>query len=1124
MNRFFTIAVGLVAFWCGIAVAGELNDYNPYDYSIPDNCNSVNSDLLLSGAPSDAKITKVKTYYEIYHSRWSDLKIWLTAYYGGGWHDFILHEQGSISGNGWLKDTKDNLTTWNGASPNQTWYLAVKDCVTGQTGYIAFFELWITYQANEPPSSPYNPNPSAGAPNVSRTTDLSWSCSDPNSDVIYYTAYFEKDDSSPDNMIKNDATGASADPGTLVYSSHYYWQIKADDHKGGVTWGPVWDFYTEAAPIVDGEITTVSFDKTQVKRGQETINATITIRNTGNQNWTFYVGGSSIKQGDVSWYDWSPSRASKTLSVGQSGTVNLSWSPSASVPIGTYGFFSKIFMYSTGDEFVDDDWREAAFSVDNPTLSLNGRIAYHSYSGYLAAPVGGADGNIFIYNLNTTDQRNLTGSHPVQNCMNPHFSPDGSKITFMAIQSGSPRAYSSLEIYLYDLAEEQLLRLTHNSIADEDPKFAPNGRTIVFKRNGQIWTMGTDGSNEQQVTTTSDEKSGPNFSPDGSKIVYWSNAGSAADIWWMSANGQNPSEIVASTGIQEYYPIFRDLDRILYTRWESISDQHDKVYQYSIGTAQNDRLQINVTGTEDSDPFPVSSTLIGFSSQRSGGKGGWDVYIGESTNSTYYSISQINSVHHDLGGTFSPYRYARKVIVVAPTDGANIIIGTTYLLTVRASSDGGTWVGANPSVTFSGPTTQTFTGLNDDGINGDQNAGDGIYSRTVTLPSTGGAYFVASNAVSSDNSLQNNIVSQNVSITLSEGTGSLQVTISPQGAIDAGAQWRRIGTFAWRNSGYTESSIPVGEATVEFKSVTGWNAPPNQGVTIDNGQTTHASGTYTQQTGSLQMMINPQGAIDAGAQWRRMGTSTWRNSSYTESSIPVGEATLEFKSVTGWNTPTNQQVTISADQTTTASGTYIRLYSISGKLYWDSSGTQAPISNAKILLSNEARAIWADTSDASGAYSFMSVLRDNYCLKAAPHSNCLYDLDTSFFDTLTDVNVTGKNIFFPSGPLGAPTDVEELESPSLPEHFLLSQNRPNPFNPSTRIEFSLPRSTYVEICIFNIEGRRIRTLVSEHLSAGYKAVSWDGVDDAGREVSSGVYFYRLVTKDFTDSKKMILLK
>ena len=100
-------------------------------------------------------------------------------------------------------------------------------------------------------------------------------------------------------------------------------------------------------------------------------------------------------------------------------------------------------------------------------------------------------------------------------------------------------------------------------------------------------------------------------------------------------------------------------------------------------------------------------------------------------------------------------------------------------------------------------------------------------------------------------------------------SGSLQVTITPQGAIDAGAQWRVDGGV-WHGSGETQTELLVGQHTVEFSDVAGWTKPGNQAVTISEGQTATVTGTYsaTGPTGSLQVTISPQGAIDAGAQWR----------------------------------------------------------------------------------------------------------------------------------------------------------------------------------------------------------------------------------------------------------------
>jgi len=93
-----------------------------------------------------------------------------------------------------------------------------------------------------------------------------------------------------------------------------------------------------------------------------------------------------------------------------------------------------------------------------------------------------------------------------------------------------------------------------------------------------------------------------------------------------------------------------------------------------------------------------------------------------------------------------------------------------------------------------------------------------------------------------------------------------------------------------------------------------------------------------------------------------------------------------------------------------------------------------------------------------------------------------------------------------------------------PTAFLLAQNYPNPFNPTTNIEFLLSRPEQVKIEIFNILGQKVRTLVDQYLKAGHKVVDWDGKDDLGKGVSSGIYFYRIKTSEFSQTKKMVLLR
>jgi hypothetical protein len=105
------------------------------------------------------------------------------------------------------------------------------------------------------------------------------------------------------------------------------------------------------------------------------------------------------------------------------------------------------------------------------------------------------------------------------------------------------------------------------------------------------------------------------------------------------------------------------------------------------------------------------------------------------------------------------------------------------------------------------------------------------------------------------------------------------------------------------------------------------------------------------------------------------------------------------------------------------------------------------------------------------------------------------------------------------------TDVEEEgEGEARPSEFSLHDNYPNPFNPETVIGYSIPEACLVRLEIFNVLGQRIRTLVEEEQAAGTSEVVWDGKDETGDQVASGVYFYKLKAEDFSQTKKMVLIR
>ncbi len=104
------------------------------------------------------------------------------------------------------------------------------------------------------------------------------------------------------------------------------------------------------------------------------------------------------------------------------------------------------------------------------------------------------------------------------------------------------------------------------------------------------------------------------------------------------------------------------------------------------------------------------------------------------------------------------------------------------------------------------------------------------------------------------------------------------------------------------------------------------------------------------------------------------------------------------------------------------------------------------------------------------------------------------------------------------------TKLSESSHPVVPNGFILEQNYPNPFNPITEIGFSLPKMSKVKLTVYNVLGQEVITLIESSLPSGNHKVTWDGRNELGSAVGSGIYFYRLATDDFEGKRKMILLK
>ncbi len=109
-------------------------------------------------------------------------------------------------------------------------------------------------------------------------------------------------------------------------------------------------------------------------------------------------------------------------------------------------------------------------------------------------------------------------------------------------------------------------------------------------------------------------------------------------------------------------------------------------------------------------------------------------------------------------------------------------------------------------------------------------------------------------------------------------------------------------------------------------------------------------------------------------------------------------------------------------------------------------------------------------------------------------------------------------------PLEPVTSLEESENPNLITDFSSVHNYPNPFNPSTEISFKVNKTSQININIFDITGKFVKSLINKPFSAGHHSLKWDGKNDSQKAVSSGIYFYKISSQNQSETKRMILVR
>jgi|GEM_PF-1523083 len=294
-----------------------------------------------------------------------------------------------------------------------------------------------------------------------------------------------------------------------------------------------------------------------------------------------------------------------------------------------------------------------------------GMLAFHSYTDY-----GSGDGRLFIYDFETNLLQEVSRNWNLQHTLNGHFSPDGSDLVFMAQPKGHS-SYSDWNVYIWKVGSEEgpEILTPFYSIPDEDPKYFADGRRVVFKQNGDIKII--ELNTKQLSSVTSDgftvEESMPYPTFDGNKIVYAKNSA----IFIIDVNGKNDQALTKKGDFGSYYPIMNDDASFFYVRWASEFNHHDEICLCNILTGLSVVCPFNNLNDDDSDPYPVKNTdYVFFSSNRAGGRGGWDIYLGNHQTGQVWSLNPfgINTSKMELGSAY----FTKNASAVTKVDESSI--------------------------------------------------------------------------------------------------------------------------------------------------------------------------------------------------------------------------------------------------------------------------------------------------------------------------------------------------------------------------------------------------------------------------------------------------------------------
>ncbi len=407
--------------------------------------------------------------------------------------------------------------------------------------------------------------------------------------------------------------------------------------------------------------------------------------------------------------------------------------------------------------------------------------------------------------------------------------------------------------------------------------------------------------------------------------------------------------------------------------------------------------------------------------------------------------------------------------------------GTLYHVRAYATNSVGTSYGGDS--TFTTLTTPTVTTTTITAITSTTASGGGA------IPDSGGATITAKGVCWNTSTLPTTANSKTTDSTGATSFTSSLTSLTPGALYHVRAYaTNSVGTSYGSESDFTTLITPT-VTTSAITSITSTTASSGGNVTSDGGATVTARGVC----------------------W-----STSTNPTVANSHITNGTGTGAFtSSITGLDPDSTYYVRAYATNSVgTAYGNQfsfitLKAYTISGYVRSGGEGVEGVVLNG---LPGD------PLTDTTGYFS--AIVDSGSHWTVIPTANgCTFQPDNRIYVAVSfdyaDQDYT--ETCFSEG-------IDEDKDNLVPKEYQLSQNHPNPFNPTTEIKFGLPQNSHVTLKIYNVVGQEVITLLDRNLSAGIYQIRWNGVDNSGRTVSSGVYFFRMQAGDYVQTKQMLLLK